>query len=192
MGTNTNVKANPTKYQASVAKLMAGFNQAFPAKSSIVVNGTALTAAQIVAKLQPILDEYQAILDARSTLQGDLQTAKANRPAEHELIMQLHAALISFFGRNNPELLQFGFTPTKPKQKKATAKVTAAAKAKATRELRHTLGSVQKQDVKYGVVPTSVSIVDGKASIAEPSAPSEPQSSAAAPGPGNSTTSSGS
>ncbi len=183
MGTNTTVKASPGKYQLSVAKLIAGFNQAFPAKSTVVVNGTAVTPAQIVAKLQAIVDEYQAILDARATLQGDLQKAKANRSSEHEFLMQLHGALVAFFGRGNPQLLQFGFTPTKPKQKSVADKTTAAAKAKATRAMRHTMGSVQKEQVKYGAQSSSVTIVDGEASIAPPSGaagnPSVPQSNAA-------------
>ncbi|HUB08698.1 MAG TPA: hypothetical protein VMB50_16950 [Myxococcales bacterium] len=188
MGTNTKVGATPSKYQASIQKLMAGFSTAFPAKSTLTVNGTALSVAQITAKLQAIVDEYQAILDARSTLQGDLQTAKTNRPTEHALIMQLHGALVSFFGAGSSQLLQFGFTPTKPKQAKTAAqKATIAAKAKATRALRHTMGSVQKQSVKYGASSTSVTIVNGQATIASPSgaegdAASAPQSSAAASG----------
>ncbi len=170
MGTNTNVKASPNKYQVSVQKLIAGFNQAFPAKSTITVNGTAMSATQIVAKLQAIVDEYQAILDSRSTLKNDLQTAKTNRPTEHQLIMQLHGALVALFGPGNPQLLQFGFTPTKPKATKTAAeKAVTAAKAKATRDMRHTMGSVQKQSVKFGAQSTSVTIVNGKASIAAPS-----------------------
>jgi hypothetical protein len=187
MGTNTKVGATPSKYQASVQKLLAGFSTAFPAKSTLTVSGTALSVAQITAKLQAIVDEYQAILDARSTLQGDLQTAKTNRPTEHELITQLHGALVSFFGSGSAQLLQFGFTPKKAKQTTVATKATAAAKAKATRTLRHTMGSVQKQSVKYGASSTSVTIVNGQATIASPSgtegdAASAPQSSAAASG----------
>ncbi|MHB8420906.1 MAG: hypothetical protein ACYDCL_22765, partial [Myxococcales bacterium] len=61
------------------------------------------------------------------------------------------------------------------------------AKRAETRAMRHTLGSVQKQGVKYGATAPTVTVVDGKASIADPSGatgtPSAPQSNAAASGP---------
>lgn len=192
MGTNTTIGATPTKYQLSISKLIAGFTQAFPSGATLVVGGTALTAAKIIAQLQSIMDEYQAILDARAALKSALLKAKGNRPSEHQLVTQLHGALVAYFGSGNPQLEQFGFSTTKSRSKNVADKATKAAKAQATREIRNTMGKVQKQNKKFGFVATPVTVANGKALVGAPAAPVVPadpsgsQSIASPPGvPGN-------
>ena len=170
MGANTNVKAAPSAYETSVSKLIKGFTQVMPPKAIVVVSGGPMTQVQILAKLQAILDEYQAIHDARAALQGKLQSAKGNRSDEHEFLMQLHGALVAYFGRKSPELAQFGYTPTKQKQTTSAKNTAAAAKRSVTRKMRHTMGSKEKQQVKAAVTP-DVAIINGKVIITDPKSP---------------------
>ena len=177
-----NIAKSPTAFEQLIQKVINGLTQVIPPKATLAINGAQMTQVQIIAKLQATLDELQAIRDARATLQEKLLAAKGDRPAEHEFLMQLHAALVAQLGRKNPQLAQFGFTPTKQPQTKVAVKTAAAAKRTVTRQMRHTMGKRQKQSVKAAATP-DVTISNGTVSInTAPAAPATqaPQTTAPA------------
>ncbi len=176
----SNIKNNaPSAFLAAIAKVIAGVTQVFPPKTSINVGGAVLTPAQIVAKLQAIVAEHQAVLDARLALQNKLEAVRANQVTDHEFVMQLHAAIVGLLGRKNPQLQQFGYTPMKPRTTTATKNVAAAAKREKTRQMRNTMGKKQKLAVRALTAPDVV-ISNGEATIASSAAPA-PEASTAAP-----------
>jgi hypothetical protein len=172
MGSNVN-NNSPGKFETSVLKVIAGVTQVIPATSSLVINGSSVTQKQILAQLQNIADEYQAARDAKSAYTAALQSKRSDAAANKEYMLQLHAAIVAYFGRQNPQLVQFGYTPTKTVKLTGAEIVSKTAKAAATRGLRNTLGSKQKQAVKATSTP-DVTVSNGKASLASPTAPAAP------------------
>ncbi len=161
MGANVSNGTAPGAFEIAVSKVLQGVTAVIPATSNLVIAGSPMTKAQMEQKLQAILAEYDAIRTARAALQGTLQTAKSSRIADHEFLMQLHAALVALFGRQSPELQKFGYKPMKRRTTTAAEKVSAEAKRKVTRELRHVMGSRQKLEVKSGAI-TDVTVSNGE------------------------------
>jgi hypothetical protein len=176
MGSNVN-SSSPGKFETSVLKAIAGVTQVIPATSNLVINGSSVTQKQLLAQLQNIANEYQAVRDAKSAYTASLQSEKGSVTADKEYMLQFHAAIVAYFGRQSPQLAQFGFTPAKPKKLTGAAIVSKTAKAAATRELRGTLGPKEKQAVKATSTP-SVTVSNGKISTASPTAPATPAASA--------------
>ncbi|MHB1843976.1 MAG: hypothetical protein ACYCWW_03950 [Deltaproteobacteria bacterium] len=169
MGANVSNKSSPTAFETSVQKAISGVTNVIPAKSGVMIDGSLSTQAQILQKLQAIVAEYQAIRDARQALEDKLQAARSSRTADHEYLMQLHGALVALFGRKSPVLQQFGYKPMKPTATTAAKKVSADAKRKVTRQMRHVMGSRQKAEVKATGTP-DVLISNGVVSITPPAA----------------------
>jgi hypothetical protein len=69
--------------------------------------------------------------------------------ANHRLYTQLKDAVIAFLGRGSPMLAQFGIKARGSRRAlTAEQKVLRAARARATRAARHTMGSKQRAAVK--------------------------------------------
>ena len=115
-----------------------------PAKSTVVIGGSSYTQAQLVQKLASMQLPFQTARDARKQLEAAVLAKDQSLEAVHEFYVEFHAALVALFGRRNPVLAKFGFTPAKARAVSGTRSVQRAAKAKRTRALLHTLGSKQK------------------------------------------------
>jgi hypothetical protein len=172
-----NITTSPGSFEASVLKAIAGVTQVIPATSSLVLNGSSVTQKQLLVQLQNIADEYQAVRDAKSAYTTALQAERSSVTADKEYMLQFHAAIVAYFGRQSPQLAQFGFTPTKPVKVTGAESVSKAAKAAATRELRGTLGSREKQAVKATETP-DVTVSNGKVSVTPSTAPATPAATA--------------
>jgi hypothetical protein len=142
-----------------------------------VINGSSVTQKQLLVQLQNIADEYQAVRDAKSAYTTSLQSEKSSVAANKEYMLQFQAAIVAYFGRQSPQLAQFGFTPTKPVKITGAEIVSKTAKSNVTRELRGTLGSKEKQAVKATSTP-DVTVSTGKVSTTPPTAPATPAASA--------------
>ncbi len=178
----TNVKSNsPGHFEQSILKAIVGVTQVIPATGSLFISGSSSTQKQILAKLQGIVDEYSAVRSAKASYNTVLQTQRNNAGADHEYLMQLHAAVVAAFGRQSPELAKFGFTPGKPRKTTVAKQAEAAAKRQETRKLRGTMGKNEKAGIKAGAQPSpDVIVSNGKVQLANPSGGSEPSANAAA------------
>ena len=67
---------------------------------------------------------------------------------------EFRAALFALLGRDNPDLLDFGVNPVKPRSTSVHTKALALAKSEVTRQKRNTQGSVQKAPLEAVGVPT--------------------------------------
>jgi hypothetical protein len=136
-------------FRTLLQQLLQGIETVVPDGSSLSTSSGMQAKAAVVTELTQVLSEYdkvEAQQVAIKTTRAQLKNASA---ANHQLYTELKDAVIAFFGRGSPLLAQFGIKargkarPLTPEQK-----VLRAAKARATRAARHTMGSRQKAAVK--------------------------------------------
>jgi hypothetical protein len=157
--------------EATLAKqLIAGSKKNLSNVSSLMLESGTFTPAQIEASLQTLADLRMSVDAAKAATKAKIADEHAQAP----LLRSHMAAFVAFvktaFSKSPDVLADFGLKP-----KKVTAPLTieqqaaATAKRKATRAMRHTMGTKQKKKVK-GTVTTIVTPTDSKAS--QPVAPS--------------------
>ena len=89
------------------------------------------------------------------SVRRSLEADRALEDKTKAFVASLGANLLASFAGNLDTLAKFGLTPRQKPFATPDAKVAAAAKAKATRAARHTMGPKQKATVK-GTVPSTV------------------------------------
>jgi len=163
---NSNPKGKPAHYgfEAKVQKALAGMQKYLPSDSSLEINGATKTVAQIAADFSAMLTKYDAIRSAKAQWQLSIQALRDALPAEQEEYLALKKVLEGKRGRGNPQLLEYGFSIGARKPASVETKVAAAAKARATRAVRHTLGRKQRLALSDAVTEPSVVVLgpDGK------------------------------
>ena len=114
---------------------------------SFVVGGATVPTKDIVTTLQARLDTAKATESARATWRTAVQADRDERAKTKTLVSVIKQTLLQFFAGKTDTLATFGLTPRKPRAVKPAGKVVAAAKAKATRAARHTMGKNQKAKI---------------------------------------------
>jgi hypothetical protein len=142
---------------ALTLRLIAGTRQHFSNLGSLTFGNRTLTPPEIEAALQTLVDLRTAVDAAKALTQAKLVAEQTQAPA----LRTLQAALVAFvratFGDAPDRLAEFGLSPRKARTPLTIEQhAVAAAKAKATRAARHTMGKRQKKDVK-GTITTIVS-----------------------------------
>ncbi len=136
MATN-NGASNPTAILAKIAAMMAGTTKDIVGKATVTVAGTAMTAAQINAKLGAAAPLYAAVTSDRKTLKTDLAAWEAALPGLKTFMTQYADALKGMFGAGSPQLADFGINPRKaPAKRTAEQKAVSSALAKQTKAVR--------------------------------------------------------
>ena len=137
------------QYQAVIAGLLAYYQ---PTDPFLMSDGT-FTRDQLIAR-------FQAFVSAVEQTKSDYQIWRTDVASEQALLTQvkpLRAGVRGIaqarFGKQGPQVLQFGFTPVKTPVRSAASKALAAEKAAATRKARGTVGKTAKAAI-HGTVPT--------------------------------------
>jgi hypothetical protein len=160
----------PADLEAELTAVDAGVLKDIPAATTLAINGTAMTQAQIDAKVKA----YLATIESADTAWQQYQTAlvaRRNMQLEaHDFFLHLKKAIIAFLGSQNPLLADFGFTPAKPRAERTSAQnVVMAAKAGLTRKARGTTSKKQKLAINPMAGSPAVAIgSDGKAQVTAP------------------------
>lgn len=162
--------SKPTAEQLQLQAAATGTQTLIPAASSEVVGGVSLTQPQILAKLAGYLATYTAVQSLRLQLSQALAARTTAAADAKEFLKDFKVTVVAEFGRQNPQLAQFGFGPAKARTSLTAAqKVIQTAKAAATRTLLHTKGPKQKADVVKAAASPTVSVgSDGSISIVPP------------------------
>jgi hypothetical protein len=136
--------------------VMAGIDKHFTA--SVTLDGTAYTPAELKALFQSQVTALEACEALRKSLSDAVVNAKAVGAKVNSAFLLLRGGLIMQYGKNaNAVLNDFGMTvPKTAGPRTIEAKALAAAKSKATRAARHTMGAVQKKAVTGQVVGVTV------------------------------------
>lgn len=142
----TKVKSvEPGPLQKELSAVDAGVLKVLSATTSVSINGSAMTQAQIDAKVK----SYLATIEAADTAWQQYQTALAARRnmqlEARGFFLHLKKALIALLGSQSPQLAEFGITPAKPMAARTSAQMAlTAAKAGLTRKARGTTSKKQK------------------------------------------------
>ena len=136
---------NRSTIQARDAEVISGIQKHLMNVASISLNGVSYTPAALIQLVQSEIDAANAATQAKTAFS---QAAQANQAAHAKVapvITALRTYVINLMGTQGTTLDDFGFSPPKAhKVLTAAEKAAAAAKRKATRAARHTMGSNQK------------------------------------------------
>ena len=138
---------------ACMKKLAAGAAKHFPAGgASISIGGVAYAPAALTQVLQDFVDQRDAVEAARALTKARLQVEEARAPAQLAVARDFERFVRGMFGNAPDVLADFGLDPLKsPTPATAEQKAVAAARRRATRKARHTMGSRQKKGVKGAI-----------------------------------------
>jgi hypothetical protein len=141
-------------------QLIAGTQKHFATIGQLVIAGKTVTPAQATTQLQAIVQSFADVDAARASLEAKLAAVHAAAPTRRVFLDAFVACVRAAFGTSPDVLADFGLKPKKARTPLTVEqKASAAAKRKATRAARHTMGSQQKKTVKgavTGVVVTPV------------------------------------
>jgi hypothetical protein len=143
-----NVSSQRAPLQAQLSALLTGIKKDLGGVDPIDLDGVPTKQAEIIARIQAILDAIAAVKEHRTRF----QTAVAR---QKDLLAQFRGVRVSMkrflqtkFGATSPKLQDFGFTQTHQGKARVAVKAAGQAQAKATRALRHTAGKKQKKALK--------------------------------------------
>ena len=156
--------------------LAAGITKRLANAGQLTLAGGTFTPAQVATQLLTVVQLQQAVDDARAATKAKVAAMAAQLPALRTVMSAFVQFLRAAFGNQPDVLADFGLVPRKAATPLTVEqKATAAAKRKATRAARNTMGAVQKKSVKgtvTGVTITPLAATDSVAPVtATPTAP---------------------
>jgi len=174
---------NRTTKQVADQKLIDGLEKHVTIVPSLFIGGQTLKNADVVQKLQQFIVTANAANSTRVTWQAAVSADRTVRAANRQFVDDLKQTLRAMFSGQMETLADFGLTVRKSATPKPGTKVTAAAKAKATRTARGTKGKKQKSVIKGVLAPQATPAVP--VPVASPAAAPVPAAAtpAAAPAP---------
>jgi hypothetical protein len=168
--------AAPKGLELELTLLHKGLDSALPDGTSLTLAGVSWTKAALVTELAKDLEQFQAVKDQVRILKSARQAKQQSLSGARTLTKNLKSALVAYFGRGSPMLAPLGIrVGGGGKALTSEQKVLRAAKAKATRAVRHTLGARQKRTLRAVGTPTVT--LGGAAGSNTPAAPASPGSS---------------
>jgi hypothetical protein len=165
------------------AKVVATCTQRLAALAKYVRTKTAMTVDGKPYKLSDVTDIYQTCVDTRSALHvkraeyDKALDARDSAEVERQAFDKgFKAWVMSQFGADSQEALEFGFAPAKVGVKTTETKLNAVKQSLATREARGTRGKRQKEKIKGTVRFPAVPAAPATIATAAPPAASAPAS----------------
>jgi hypothetical protein len=130
--------------------------------TNITLSGVSLTIAALITEAQTVEKPWTDVRAAHAVIRAAMATRPGDIQMARGFLANLKAGLVSVLGADSQELLKFGLTPRSPRKPLTSAqKVVRAAKAKLTREARHTMGSRQKAGLRNTETPVVTIGPDG-------------------------------
>lgn len=134
--------------------IFTGLQQVFPPTTTFAAGGKNLALADLLKEVDARRTVYKTVRQLRGDLRAATQTKRDRRPEIEAFIKDVRIAATANLGRQNPELTKLGFPVEKPRHDlTAEEKASRAAKARATRAARHTMGARQKAGVHGDEAP---------------------------------------
>jgi hypothetical protein len=149
---NGHASAEAKKFSA----LKKGIQAVIPPTASVVLNGTIVSQPDLLAQLAAQEAPIDLVTQKRGELESAIDARRTTDLDRRRFLAAVRAAIVSFLGRANPELTQFGINPAKDSGTMTSQEAQARAqKARETRAKNGTLGKRQKQalDQQPGTTP---------------------------------------
>jgi hypothetical protein len=153
MGSNKPRKSRNDQVTADQL-LAAGLSKHAATIPPIFIAGATVPSKDVITTLQSRVATALNVPPARATWLAAVQADRDERAKSEPLVSALKQSLLVFFAGQIDTLADFGLTGRKAPVVSPEVRVAAAAKAKATREARHTAGKNQKAKIKGTVTPT--------------------------------------
>jgi sulfite reductase beta subunit-like hemoprotein len=182
MGINT-PKKNRNDETTADQNLVDGLGKHASTIPAFVVGGATVATKDIATALQARIATAKAATTTRATWQSAVQADRDERTKTKTLVSVVKQTLLASFAGQIDTLADFGLTPRKPRVVTPEEKVAAAAKAKATRAARHTMGKKQKAGITGTVAPTSPAPTAPSAPTPNPTPPAAPAPTPVSPAP---------
>jgi hypothetical protein len=122
-----------------------------PSYKSITINGVVHQVTDIMSAIDDDIAKSDAADKGHAAWLQQVEEERASHLAVDPLVAGVEQFVRLNVGNTDAQqaiLADFGMTPHKKRVVAPKTKVAAAAKAKATRQLRHTMGSKQKKEVQ--------------------------------------------
>lgn len=137
---------------ALVKEVLTGLETSVPKGLKVLMVGNEELS---ISQLAKVLKEHDDLWRIPEELGAAFHAAVENReskvPTVRDFMTDVKYALVAAMGSKNPELLKFGIEPKRARRKLTSQeRVEAAAKARATRKERHTMGRRQKEALAEG------------------------------------------
>jgi hypothetical protein len=148
---------NRTTRADRIRKVKAGL-QKYYASTPLVLAGTSYQPAGLQAFLQADVDANDAATKAKASLRQTAKDAKSTDQATDPVLTAIHSQVEAQYGAApNADTVRadFGYARKTRQPLTAEQKAAAAAKRKATREARHTMGPKEKSKIHGTVVSSS-------------------------------------
>jgi hypothetical protein len=157
---------------ALAEQLVAGTNKHFANLTHVAFAGGSFTPTQITEKLQALVKLRNDVDAAKALTKAKLAAEKTDMTSLRIFMDAFVTFVKAAYGTSPDVLADFGLHPKARTPLTVEAKAAAAAKRKATRAARHTMGAIQKKSVKGAVIGITVTPVTMAQPIAtEPSSP---------------------
>ena len=162
--------------------MIAGRNKHLANTMQVMLVGGSFTPAQVTERLQELVNLRNDVDAAKASTKARLAAEKANMPALRTHMDALVTFVKAAFGNAPDVLADFGLHPKARAQLTVEAKTAAAAKGKATRAARHTIGPKKKLSIKGDVTGIVVTpITSGPPVATAPIGPSAPAATSSRP-----------
>jgi len=182
--TKSNSKQNAAQQQAADQAMIDGFTKhqaVIP--PSLLIAGAPVTTASVISTLQSRIAARTAVTLAEAAFHAAVKANQDEQAKTKVLVSGARTAVAVMFAGQITALADFDLKPRKaPAPRTPAQKAASAAKAKATREARHTMGPVQKAQIT-GANPqgTAAPAPAPAPAAAPPAAPAPAPAPAAAP-----------
>ncbi len=173
---NSKVSTKAT-LQQRVSRLTAGTLKHYPT-GTLTVGGVTYDPATLVQMFQSLGNTIAASDEAKAKWNDALKSLRNEKAKVVPVLRAYQSYLVSSLGNTPSALDDFGLSPRKVRAPVSVEKKTvAAAKRKATRAARHTMGAKQRKAVTGHVTDVVVTpIVAGPPSVQSPAAAAPSQS----------------
>ena len=153
---SSNPKSNHIQQQAADQALSDGLTKNSSTLAFFLIGSKSVQTSDIIKALQTRIAAANTVQSTRATWQAAVKANADERASSRTLVLGVTQVLQVMYGGSIDTLAEFGLKPRKvPAPLTPEQRVAKAAKAKATRAARHTMGTKQKAKVK-GTVTTIV------------------------------------
>jgi len=172
----------PKGFRQDLQQMLQGWQTVVPSGSTMTSSSGSLSQAAVLEQLQAYLGPYLD-LDGLVTGVGKARAQAASQLTEaQQYLAVLKLAVTNSFGSQSPTLVQFGLRPRKTRRTLTSSQLAVqAAKAKATRTLRGTIGATKKARIKSGSMTFVEPVPESAGTVAASPAPPNPSVGAASP-----------
>ncbi len=178
LNTSAQQKSAPKGLYLGLTLLKQGVDTMVPATTTLTIGGQTVTQPSLSSELGNDIAVFSAVFEKHAEYQAAVATRKAALQDLKTQYAQFVKAIEGQFPPGDPILQKFGIHPRKkPAPLTAEQKAVKAAKAKLTRQKRHTMGPKEKLGIQTIGTPLVTIQPDGTTTAVPPTL-LEPGSSA--------------